>query len=210
MGRALDLVGECNCEVLEGNPAFAVRSGQKLVGPEAELAGPLAGHEQGRGRQEGPVQFLLRPGAGRGRPRPSRPRPCMPRESPGWSPAGRREPPRGCRRRRRRGSGQPSDSLAAPISLTGSLARKWTELIAASWPAQQPGKAGLVHARRPSVGVTLAWPAIFSGLRAMAVTAWPRRASSAVMREPALPDAPMTAIFMEVSLRYAFVVSNGD
>jgi hypothetical protein len=30
----------------------------------------------------------------------------------------------------------------------------------------------------------------------MAVTAWPRRASSAVMREPALPDAPMTAIFM--------------
>ena len=34
----------------------------------------------------------------------------------------------------------------------------------------------------------------------MAVTAWPRRASSAVMREPALPDAPMTAIFMEVSL----------
>jgi hypothetical protein len=34
----------------------------------------------------------------------------------------------------------------------------------------------------------------------MAVTAWPRQASSAVMREPALPDAPMTAIFMNVSL----------
>jgi len=29
-----------------------------------------------------------------------------------------------------------------------------------------------------------------------AVTAWPRRASSAVMRAPALPEAPMTAIFM--------------
>ena len=61
MGRALDLVGECNCEVLEGNRAFAVGSGQKLVGPEAELAGSLAGHKQGRGRQEGPVQFLLGP-----------------------------------------------------------------------------------------------------------------------------------------------------
>ena len=44
----------------------------------------------------------------------------------------------------------------------------------------------------------------------MAVTLWPRRASSAMMREPALPDAPTTAIFMEVSLRYADVVSNGD
>jgi hypothetical protein len=42
-------------------------------------------------------------------------------------------------------------------------------------------------------------PGDFSGLRAMAVTLWPRRASSAVMREPTLPDAPMMAIFMEVS-----------
>jgi len=49
-------------------------------------------------------------------------------------------------------------------------------------------------------GVTLACPVIRPGLRAIAVTWWPRRASSAVMREPAWPDAPMTAIFMEVSL----------
>jgi hypothetical protein len=44
----------------------------------------------------------------------------------------------------------------------------------------------------------------------MAVTAWPRRASSADMREPALPDAPMTAIFMGVSIGVVDVVSNGD
>src|SRR6185295_4073073 len=61
MGRTLDFVGECNCEVLEGNRAFAVGGGQKLVGPEAELSGPLARHEQGRGRQEGPVQLLFLP-----------------------------------------------------------------------------------------------------------------------------------------------------
>ena len=46
MGRTLDFVGECNCEVLEGNPAFAVGSGQKLVGPEPELARPFALDEQ--------------------------------------------------------------------------------------------------------------------------------------------------------------------
>jgi hypothetical protein len=33
----------------------------------------------------------------------------------------------------------------------------------------------------------------------MAVTLWPRRASSAVMREPARPEAPATAIFMGFS-----------
>jgi hypothetical protein len=30
----------------------------------------------------------------------------------------------------------------------------------------------------------------------MAVMLWPRRASSATMRAPTFPDAPMTAIFM--------------
>src|SRR5215469_10577953 len=48
--RALDLIGECNCEILEGNPAFAAGIGQKLVGAEPELAGPLTLDEQGRRR----------------------------------------------------------------------------------------------------------------------------------------------------------------
>ena len=64
----------------------------------------------------------------------------------------------------------------------------------------------------PFFAVTLGSSAIFSGFRAMAVTAWPRRASSAVMREPAFPDAPTTAIFMVDSLgvEVVFMVSNGD
>jgi hypothetical protein len=41
----------------------------------------------------------------------------------------------------------------------------------------------------PRVGVTPGCGAIFSGRRAMAVMACPRRASSATMREPAFPDA---------------------
>src|SRR5262249_53008476 len=61
VGRPLDLVGECNCEILKGNPAFSVCGGQKLVGPEPELAGPLPGDEQRRRRQEGPFEVLLLP-----------------------------------------------------------------------------------------------------------------------------------------------------
>jgi hypothetical protein len=48
---------------------------------------------------------------------------------------------------------------------------------------------------------TLASGAIFSGWSAMAVTAWPRPESSLRMREPALPDAPTSAIFMNQLLR---------
>jgi hypothetical protein len=47
IGRALDLVGERDREILERNPAFPVLGGQKLFGPEPELAGPLAVEEQG-------------------------------------------------------------------------------------------------------------------------------------------------------------------
>jgi len=61
MSRALDLVGHRNREILEGNPAFSVLGSQKLVGPEPELAGPLALDEEGRRGQEGPVQLLLLP-----------------------------------------------------------------------------------------------------------------------------------------------------
>jgi len=61
MGRTLDFVAEGDRKILKGNPAFAVRAGQKLVGPEAELAGPLAGGEQRRGRQKRPVQLPLLP-----------------------------------------------------------------------------------------------------------------------------------------------------
>src|SRR3954471_11069597 len=61
MGRTLDFVGKRNGKILKRNPAFAVGGGQKLVGPEAELAGPLAGGEQRRGRQKRPVQLPLLP-----------------------------------------------------------------------------------------------------------------------------------------------------
>src|SRR5206468_7672422 len=59
MGRALDLVGECNCEILKADPAFAVRGGQELVGSEPELAGPTPRGEQGGGREKRPVQGLF-------------------------------------------------------------------------------------------------------------------------------------------------------
>jgi hypothetical protein len=49
MGRALDLVGHRNREILEGNPAFSVFGGQKLVGPEPELADPLASTNRAEG-----------------------------------------------------------------------------------------------------------------------------------------------------------------
>src|SRR5438045_7421205 len=61
MGRTLDFVGERNCEILKGNPAFPVGGGQKPVGPEPELARLLAGHKQGRRRQKGPVRVLILP-----------------------------------------------------------------------------------------------------------------------------------------------------
>ena len=57
--RAVDFVGECNCEVLVGNRAFTVGCRQKLVDSKAELAGPVASREQRRGRQKAPVQLLF-------------------------------------------------------------------------------------------------------------------------------------------------------
>src|SRR5271163_4630531 len=45
-------------------------------------------------------------------------------------------------------------------------------------------------------GVTPRSLAIFAVSRAMPVTLWPRDESSAVTREPTLPDAPMSAIFI--------------
>jgi hypothetical protein len=45
-------------------------------------------------------------------------------------------------------------------------------------------------------GVTPRSFAIFDASRAMPVTLWPRDASSAATREPTLPDAPMSAIFI--------------
>src|SRR4029077_21020469 len=59
MGRALDFVGKGNREILKGNPAFSAPVGQKPVGSEAEISRPLARGEQGRGRQEGPVEVFL-------------------------------------------------------------------------------------------------------------------------------------------------------
>ena len=45
MGRALNFVGHRHRIILVGDPASAIGRGQKLVGPEAELAGPLARDE---------------------------------------------------------------------------------------------------------------------------------------------------------------------
>src|SRR5258707_1357600 len=59
MGRKLDFVAQRDCKILKGNRAFSVGSCQKLVGPEPELAGPLARHKQRRRRDEGPVQVFL-------------------------------------------------------------------------------------------------------------------------------------------------------
>ena len=43
--------------------------------------------------------------------------------------------------------------------------------------------------------------AIFEGSRAIPVTLWPRRDNSAVIREPAWPEAPISATFMRCSFR---------
>src|SRR5581483_1593913 len=63
MGRTLDLVGHRNREVLERDPALAVRIDQQLVLSQTELAGPVPEIDQCRGRQEGPIEvvFLLQP-----------------------------------------------------------------------------------------------------------------------------------------------------
>src|SRR5438876_3198613 len=54
MGGMLDFVGERDCEILEGNPAFSALPDQELVGPQPELARRFARHKQRRRRQEGP------------------------------------------------------------------------------------------------------------------------------------------------------------
>src|SRR5262245_29968217 len=61
MRRPLDLVGERNGVVGEGDPAFPVRRGQELVGSEPELSVPLPLHEECRWRDESPVQLLFLP-----------------------------------------------------------------------------------------------------------------------------------------------------
>src|SRR5437763_12086465 len=70
MGWPLDLVGERNGVVREGDPALPVRICEKLIGPQPELAGALPLDEQGRRRDEGPVQLLVLPQqVEKGRPR---------------------------------------------------------------------------------------------------------------------------------------------
>ena len=59
MGRLLQLVDQCDRIILGGDRAAALGVDQKLVGAEAELAGALARLDQGRGREEGPVEALL-------------------------------------------------------------------------------------------------------------------------------------------------------
>jgi hypothetical protein len=61
MGRPLDLVGERDGVIREGDPAFAVRICEKLIAAKPELAGALPLDEQGRRRDEGPVQLLFLP-----------------------------------------------------------------------------------------------------------------------------------------------------
>src|SRR6185312_13655637 len=104
MRRPLDLVNECNCEIGEGNPAFSAFIGQEPVGPEAELAGPLALGERRRGRQEGPVQvFLEAKPVEEGRPLLGF-RLVSRREIGGRHQPDTRRNVKGCRRRRPRGS----------------------------------------------------------------------------------------------------------
>src|SRR5262245_19470784 len=59
MLQLLDFIYHGYGVVFEGNTT-AVFSRQQLVFAEPKLAGSLAGHEQGRGRQEGPVEFVGR------------------------------------------------------------------------------------------------------------------------------------------------------
>ena len=72
------------------------------------------------------------------------------------------------------------------------------ELTATSWPAHNFASAARSLAS-PATAVTLASLVILSGFLAMPVTVWPRRASSAVMQDPARPEAPAMAIFRSLS-----------
>jgi len=85
--------------------------------------------------------------------------------------------------------------VTAAMSLTGSLAVKCTELTTTSCPLRAAAIAATSSASA-FFGVTPASSGTLSGLRAMAVTACPLRTSSARIREPAFPVAPMSAIFI--------------
>jgi hypothetical protein len=58
MGGVLDLIGQGEGEILKGNPAFSVPRDHELIGPEPELAGPLAYSEQPT-RWKGPIRPAL-------------------------------------------------------------------------------------------------------------------------------------------------------
>jgi hypothetical protein len=55
MGRALDFVGECNCEVLEGNPAFPAGAVKGWSVPRRNL--PVRSPAVNRAKGDRKVQF---------------------------------------------------------------------------------------------------------------------------------------------------------
>lgn len=85
------------------------------------------------------------------------------------------------------------DLATAAMSLMRSLAVKCTELTTTSCPLKAVAIAVMLSVST-LFGVTPGSDRTFSRLRAMAVSANPRRGSSARIREPAFPVAPMTAI----------------
>jgi hypothetical protein len=88
MGGVLDLIGQGEGEILKGNPAFSVPRDHELIGPEPELAGPLAYSEQPTA-MEGSNSARFAGVTRQETPRPSRLPPCMPRGNPGQSPSQR-------------------------------------------------------------------------------------------------------------------------
>src|SRR3954449_11730517 len=197
MGRPLDLVGERDGVIREGDPALPVRICEKLIGPKPELAGALPLDEQGRRRDEGPVQPLFLPQQvekGRTRLRLSL---VLSRKTGSCHQLDARSD--------LQTAGPADDEVTADLGVLGradQLERVAGQEVHGTHgdvvPAHNLARAGW-SSTSPLVGVTFGRTAIFSGLRAMAVTAWPRRDSSLVISDPARPEAPATAIFMEGS-----------
>src|SRR6266481_3657302 len=62
------------------------------------------------------------------------------------------------------------------------------------------GTSASVLAISTAVGLTPGNAEILAAFRAIAVISWPRLESSAAIRDPTLPDAPISAIFIHILL----------
>ena len=172
-------------------------SSSAVVPAETEFAGALARHEQRRGRQKRPVEPVSW-SRSRKSP-PSGPRPCRWPGIPACRPA--------YAGRDLEAAGAADDEIAPDagglhrldqlVRIAGEEMHRADHGVMAL-----DGGEAVLRRASPFSGVTPGSAGIFSGLRAMAVTVWPRRDSSARMRDPNSR--------WRRSVRFSFVASSGN